>query len=276
MGAFRAAAHLPAGGVRRFQAVALVEHLVREVGGEVELEARRVLDQLAVQVHGAGRLEERADHAAQLAVLVPREHRLAVEPAQGEPMVLAQAHQLVHPERELPLADPLGRALEVGKVVARHLLVRADEEVGELPPGRPRLGEQLGDGRLEEVLGEQERRLERHRRRAAGTLARRLVDLAVAVEEPARLLLEHRGEQAEHVLRRHALAALDHAQVRHRRRGARVELDAARRELLEREAVALAQRAQLRAEEVGLAHVRLLGHEPKEPARCEINTVKFP
>ena len=65
--------------------------------------------------------------------------------------------------------------------------------------------------------------------------------------------LEHAGQQLEQVGGGRALAALDHAQVRDRRRPLRVALDAARRELLERQSVALAQRAQLGAEEVALA-----------------------
>jgi hypothetical protein len=50
-----------------------------------------------------------------------------------------------------------------------------------------------------------------------------------------------------------------------------IDLDAARREFLEGQAVGLAQCAQLAAEEVRVA--RVLGHAIRS---CEINVVKFP
>ena len=87
-----------------------------------------------------------------------------------EAVVLAQAHQVVGAERKPALADAFGRSLEIGKVVARHLLVRADQQVRELPAGGAGLRQQLGDRRLQQFLGKQERRLERHARRAAGAL----------------------------------------------------------------------------------------------------------
>ena len=55
------------------------------------------------------------------------------------------------------LAHAVGSPLEVGKVVARHLLVRADQQVRELPSGGAGLGQQLGDGGLQDVFGEQKR-----------------------------------------------------------------------------------------------------------------------
>ena len=240
----------------RFQAVALVQHLVGDVRGEVELEARRVRLQRAVQVNGARRLEERAHHAAQLAVLVAREHGLAVEPAHGEPVLLAQAQQVLDLEREAPLADALGRALEVREVVARHLLVRADQQVRELPAGGAGLREQLGDRRLQQLLRKQERGLERHAGRAAGALgARRGGAISrVVVEKPARLALEERSTRSSSTSSEGTRLPLSiMLRVGHRGRALRVELGAARGQLFQREAVALSQRAQLGAEEVALA-----------------------
>jgi hypothetical protein len=194
------------------------------------------------------------------AVVVAREHGLALEPPELQPVMAGEAHQVVRVEREAPLAHALGGALEVGEVVARHLLVRADQQVRELPAGGAGLGKELRDRRLQHIPGEQERGLERHAGGAAAAPAargRRRRGIA-AVEEPARLALEDAREQRQHLLRRHALAALDHREVGDRGGPARVLLDAARRELLQGEAVALAQGAQLGAEEVALAGVR--GH----------------
>ncbi len=58
------------------------------------------------------------------------------------------AHLLIRSHQEMSRNDfpDLERAAdEVGEVVARHLLVRADEEVSELPPRGAGLGQQLGN-----------------------------------------------------------------------------------------------------------------------------------
>src|SRR5215469_15598272 len=100
------------------------------------------------------------------------------------------------------------------------------------------------------------------------------------IEKPRWGTLEYPGEQLEQCRRRQALAALDHAEIRHRRREVGIALDAAHRQLLECESVALAQCTQLRTEEVAFAqqfrHVcparALVG---AHVILCEINNVKF-
>ncbi len=132
--------------------------------------------------------------------------------------------------------------------------MRADEQVRELPASGAGLREQLGDGRLQHILREQERWLERHALRAAArTLGALGAQVGVLVEKPARVALKNASEQIQQPGRRRALAALDHAQVRHRGRKLGIALDAAGRHLFEREAIAFAQRAKLGAEEVTLA-----------------------
>ncbi len=247
-----------------------MQHLVAEMRSEVELQTRRVGLQLAIQIHGARRFVERAHHAAHLAVLVAREHRLPVEPAQGQAVMLAQAHQVVGVQRESSLADAFRRSLEVGEVVAGHFLMRANQQMRELPPGGAGLRQQLGDRRLQQVLRKQERGFERHACCAARALPGHSgLRFRIAVEKPARFALKKRRQQAEHVFRRHALAALDHGEVGDRRGPARIKLDAAGRQLFEGQPVAFAQGAQLGAEEMALAGV--LGH-----GSCEINIVNFP
>jgi hypothetical protein len=108
-------------------------------------------------------------------------------------VVPAKTHQLVRAERKLALADAFGRSLEIRKVVARHFLVRADQQMCEVPTGGPGLRQQLRDRGLQQLLGEQESRLERHARHAAGALPgrdRRVV--RSAVEKPPRLALKDR------------------------------------------------------------------------------------
>jgi len=83
-------------------------------------------------------------NAAQLAILVAREHRLSVKPAQGQTVVLAEAHQVVGAERKFALADTLRRSLKIGKGIARHLLMRANQQMRELPSGGAGLRQQLG------------------------------------------------------------------------------------------------------------------------------------
>ena len=94
---------------------------------------------------------------------------------------------------------------------------------------------------------------ERHRlETAALAIRRRRLDFGVLVEKPARILAEDSGEHVERGGRRRALAGLHHAEIGNRRRALRVDLHAARRQLVQREPVALAQGAQLRAEKVAL------------------------
>ncbi len=98
--AFGTAAHLAAGGVRGLQPIAAVQHLVGDVRGQIELQARRIGLQGAVGVDDARRLEEGAHHAAHFAILVARQHRLAVEPADLEAVSLAEAHAGHRPTAE--------------------------------------------------------------------------------------------------------------------------------------------------------------------------------
>ena len=79
------------------------------------------------------------------------------------------------------------------------------------------------------------------------------VELGVLVQEPLRCALEHSGEEREQLRRGCALAALDHAQIGDRRGDVGLSLDAAHRELLQRQPIASAQRAQLGTEKVTLA-----------------------
>jgi hypothetical protein len=102
--ALGAPAHFTAGRMCGLESVAPVQQLVAQVRGEVELEARRVGLQLAIQVHGVRGFEKGTHHAAQLAIVVAREHGLPVEPAQRQSVVPAQAHQVVDTEREFSLA----------------------------------------------------------------------------------------------------------------------------------------------------------------------------
>jgi hypothetical protein len=199
--ALGAARHLAAGGMGRPHAVAAMQDLVRDMRGEVEFQARGVLAQPAVQVHRVRRLEERAHHAANLPVLVPREHGLPIEPAQLEAMALAQARHVGDGQGKLALTDILRRALEIREIVARRLLIGTDQQVRELPPGRAGLGQQFRDGRLQELLREEESGLERDRGCASrALLTRTRLDRGTVVEEPGGAALKDAGEQAKALL----------------------------------------------------------------------------
>jgi len=80
-----------------------------------------------------------------------------------------------------------------------------------------------------------------------------LLELRVLIEKPRRRALKHPGEELEQLRRGRALAALDHAQVRDRGRDVRVILDAAHRQLFQRQPVAPAYGAQLGTQEVTFA-----------------------
>ena len=117
----------------------------------------------------------------------------------SRPWRLQRRMQVLDGQREPALADAVRGALEVGKVVARHLLVGADEQMRELPAAGAGLREQLRDRRLQHVLGKEERRLERHLRRTAARGRRRgQLEVGALVEEPLRVALEHLGQKLEH------------------------------------------------------------------------------
>ncbi len=116
--AFRTATHFSAGGMRGFQSISTVQHLVSDVRGEIEFQARRVRLQRAIGIDDVRSLEERAHHAAHLAVLVASQHGFALEPADLKSVALAQSVQVIHRQWKPALTDTLGGAFEVGEVVA--------------------------------------------------------------------------------------------------------------------------------------------------------------
>jgi len=97
---------------------------------------------------------------------------------------------------------------------------------------------------------------------APGTIPWRRLDLRVLVEEPAWILAEDAGEHGERVGGRRALARFHHAQIGHRGRAFGIHLHAARGQFVERESVALAERAQLRAQQMSLSNQA--GHDRLE------------
>src|SRR5688572_24850045 len=171
---------------------------MRDVRGEIELQARRVCTQRTVEIHGARRFIERTQHASHFAVVVAREDRLALEPAKRDSVTLAEAQEILHVQRKTPFANALRCALEIREVVPGHLLVRADEQVSELPASGSRLREELGDGGLQNVFREKKRRLERNALGTAAPCIRPLgPDVGVLIEKPARLALENRCEKLQ-------------------------------------------------------------------------------
>src|SRR5581483_10599560 len=137
------------------------------------------------------------------------------------------------------------------------LLVRADQQMRELAARGARLDQQLRDCRLQNVFREQESRLQRDLCRSpGGGCGAAAFDVRVFIQKPTWAALENRGKQIEQLLRGSTLAALDHAQVGNGRRQVNITLDAAGRQLLERETVPLADRAQLGTEEVSFAKQR--------------------
>src|SRR6185437_5096817 len=119
--------------------------------------------------------------------------------------------QVLRRQRKSAFADAVGGTLEIREVVARHLLVGADQKMRELPPAGAGLSKQFRDRRLQDILGEEEGRLERYLRgAAAGAGGRRLLEVGALIEEPLRVALKHLGQELEHFARGRALAALDH------------------------------------------------------------------
>src|SRR5258707_13946995 len=111
--------------------------------------------------------------------------------------------------------------------------MRADEKVRELPAAGAGLGEQLRYRHLQQALGEQERRLERDACGGASGGGRGQLEIRGLVQKPRRGAVKYRGQKLEQQPGGGALAALDHAQVRGRRRERGVALDTAERPFLD-------------------------------------------
>src|SRR5258708_34873401 len=144
--------------------------------------------------------------------------------------------------------------------------MRADEKVRELPAAGAGLGEQLRYRHLQQALGEQERRLERDACGGASGGWRGQLEIRALVQKPRRGTLKYRGQKLEQLHGGGALAALDHAQVGDRWCECGVALDATHRQFLDRQAVALAYRAQFGAEKMPLA--QQLRHSLARPHVC--------
>ena len=203
--------------------------------------------------------------------------RLAVEPADREAVALAQAQQVVDAEREARArrrsrprapgresrcATSPGASGSAGARTAARWCRSARAARGSPPAAAPWR------------TGTPARAARRPRRRRAAPGARRL-DLRVAVEEPARLALEQRGQQLQHLLGGHALAALDHAEVgdRGRRRARRAGCSAPTAPPASGRCACAARAAWCRGSgSCGCA----AAHGPVGWAVCEINSVKFP
>ncbi len=234
--------------VRGNHAVAVVQNLVADEKCQLILQALLLPSQTPVDEHGCRSLEARPhERAAGLA-------GIAVEPLDLQSMTLADRHERAQGQGQLPIAALLRGTLDIGKIVVPRLLPYANQQLGELPARGAGLRQQLGQCVLQQLVREQKRRLQRHGLQAAALMRRgHGLDGRILVQEPARILAEDSGQHLQHLGRRHALAGFHHAQVGHRRRAAGVDLHATRRQFIQGQAVALAQRAQLRAEKVSLS-----------------------
>jgi len=105
-------------------------------------------------------------------------------------------------------------------------------------------------------------------KRNAGPLRRGDLEFRVLVEEPTGVLAENPREHLQHLGGGHALARFHHAEIGHRRRPLGVDLDAARRQFVQGEAVAFAQAAQFRSQEVTLTNQSR--HMPLRPTQPRV------
>ena len=258
------------GGVRRDQPIAVVQDLVAHEECELILQTLLLVAQALVDEHGARRLEARAYQSASRLAAVP------VEPADLEAVMLAETDHGVEVERHLALAALFRRALDVRKIVVTGFLPYTDEQLRELAPRRAGLRQELGQRILQKLVRKQERRLERHRLETAALAPRRCgFDVGVLVEKPACILAENSREHLEGRRRRRALAGLHHAQIGHRGGLRGIDVHTARRELVERQAVALAQGAQLRPEKMSLPNEAGSWGSPGAKNLSEFHIVKF-
>ena len=159
-----------------------------------------------------------------------------------KPKSLADRQQVLRRQRHAAVADLLRRALDVGKIVVPRFLPDANQQLRELLARGRGLAQQLRQrdrSRSWENRNPGSSGIAASPPRAAG-FGSAASSVFWSRNQPGRLAEDSR-QQREHVVRRHALTVLDHAEVRNRRRCGRIDLHAARRQLLERQTIALAQ-----------------------------------
>ena len=233
--------------VRRDGAVAVMQDFVADDERQLILQPFLLIAQPLVDQHSAGCLELRAHQSpARLA-------GIAVEPSHVERMLLADGHHRIQGQRHLAFAAFFRRAFDVGEIVVTRFLPDSDQQLRKLPPRSAGLREQLGQRVLQQFVREQERRLQGHGFQASPlALCRCGFDLGVLIEKPAHVLAEYAGQHLQHIGRGHALTGLHHAQIGHRGSRCRIDLHAPRRQFIQRESIALAQRPQLGPEKMSL------------------------
>ena len=121
---------------------------------QIELQTCRVRLQGLIQINGAGRIEKGPNHAPHVVVFVTCQYRLALEPANLKAMPFAERHQIIDLERKRPFTNLFGGAFQIGILIARYLLVRANQQMRELSSRGPRLRQELGYRSLQQVLRE--------------------------------------------------------------------------------------------------------------------------
>ena len=203
--------------------------------------------QLSIDVNDVRRFESRTKRTgARLA-------RVFVEPADRELMLARDVQQCIERQWHLARAGCFSRAFDVGKIVLVRLLPDAHEQSRELIATGARLREQFRQRVLQHFFREQKSRFERHRRRSIAPRCAIGLHVRVLVQEPAAVLAKYSGQQFEQFGRGHALARFHHAEIRHGRCVRRVQLHAPRGQFIQRQAIALAQRAQLGPQKMPLA-----------------------
>ena len=253
--ALGAAAHLPAGGVRGLEAVAAVQHLVADVRGEIELQARA--DPPAAR---GWRRSPAAPGRTSAPCCAPRDPCRAPAPAcdrtsgsrargagtaAADPRPTAGSAARRRCRRRAPgpgsrCATSPGASGSAGARTAARWCRSA-----RAAPGSPPAAGCARTGTTARAARASRRRRRRPARRARACALSSRNHCGARWNTPA--------SSSSSCRRGAALAALDHAQVGHRRAALRVALDAAHRQLLQREPVALAQGAQLGAEKMAFA-----------------------
>ena len=176
------------GAVRRDHAVAVVQDLVADEECQFILETSVLIAQPLVHQHRSRRLEPRSDERPR--GLAAAAHGRVIEPSHLQAVTLADRHQCIQGQRHLAAAALLGGALDVGKAVVAGFLPDPDQQVRKLTARGAGLRQQLGQRVLQQFIGKQERRLERHGLEAAALPRGRHLDLGVFVEKPSRIAPE--------------------------------------------------------------------------------------
>lgn len=172
------------------ETVFAVQHIVTDVHRQIVFKPRRVVAQNLIEINGAWRLEERGyELFGADAQFVDHIVWRSLYPTNVEAKAFGDIKQIFDSQIQALQADIFRGSFQIRKVVLQAFLMCANEEVGELATRDAGLRQHFRNRDLQDVIGKQKARLQRH---AADTAAvafvwRDVGLLRLIVKKPSRI-----------------------------------------------------------------------------------------